>query len=390
VRRSVKYGLYGVALAGLSIATTAAFATGSADPTRPVAAKPAAAAPQPAAKQVVPAKTVALNVDGVARQVTTSGATVQAVLTSAGYSVGAHDIVAPAVTSSIASGDTIVLRRARLLHLSVDGKQRTVWTTAPTVASALTALGYVRSYVSVSRSQRLPLGATTLTLRKPKAVMVIHDGKHQRVVTTEPTVAAVLKSLGLKLGSDDRLSPRPRKAIAKSMRITIERVRTKTVTEAETIPYSTKQRSDADLYTDQSSVVTAGVPGTKRVVYSVVYVDGRETGRTLVSSQVLRKPKAQVEKVGTKSRPTPKAPADTSGLNWDGVAACESGGNWAINTGNGYYGGLQFDLGTWAANGGTAYASRPDLASREQQIAVATKLYNARGSSPWPVCGANL
>ncbi|MDT4979679.1 MAG: resuscitation-promoting factor RpfB, partial [Pseudonocardiales bacterium] len=88
--------------------------------------------------------------------------------------------------------------------------------------------------------------------------------------------------------------------------------------------------------------------------------------------------------------PPPPPPPSTGGLNWDAVAACESGGNWAINTGNGFYGGLQFDSGTWLSNGGGAYAPRADLASREQQIAVATRLYNARGSSPWPVCGANL
>ena len=72
----------------------------------------------------------------------------------------------------------------------------------------------------------------------------------------------------------------------------------------------------------------------------------------------------------------------SNGLNWDAVAACESGGNWHINTGNGFYGGLQFDYGTWLSNGGGAYAPRADLATREQQIAVATRLYNARGASP--------
>ncbi len=67
---------------------------------------------------------------------------------------------------------------------------------------------------------------------------------------------------------------------------------------------------------------------------------------------------------------------------WDSVAACESGGNWATNTGNGYYGGLQFDMGTWLAFGGGQYASRADLATREQQIAVASRVtYDA-----WPHC----
>jgi hypothetical protein len=78
------------------------------------------------------------------------------------------------------------------------------------------------------------------------------------------------------------------------------------------------------------------------------------------------------------------------GLNWDAVANCESGGNWSINTGNGYYGGLQFSQSTWAAEGGTAYAPRADLASREQQISIAMKLYRASGSSSWPVCGRYL
>lgn len=75
--------------------------------------------------------------------------------------------------------------------------------------------------------------------------------------------------------------------------------------------------------------------------------------------------------------------ANADSVNWDAVAACESGGNWAINTGNGYYGGLQFDLQTWLSSGGGDFASRPDLASREEQITVANRLYASRGLQPW-------
>jgi hypothetical protein len=93
---------------------------------------------------------------------------------------------------------------------------------------------------------------------------------------------------------------------------------------------------------------------------------------------------------------TPAAAAPSSGpfvvdeATWDRLAQCESSGNWAINTGNGYYGGLQFDLGTWAAYGGTAFAERPDLATREQQITVAEALYAKRGFQPWPACRVKL
>jgi len=78
------------------------------------------------------------------------------------------------------------------------------------------------------------------------------------------------------------------------------------------------------------------------------------------------------------------------GATWDRLAQCESGGNWAINTGNGYYGGLQFSGSTWAAFGGTAYAPRADLATREQQIAVAEKTLAAQGWGAWPACSAKL
>ena len=70
-------------------------------------------------------------------------------------------------------------------------------------------------------------------------------------------------------------------------------------------------------------------------------------------------------------------------MNWDAIARCESTNNWSINTGNGYYGGLQFDIGTWLANGGGQYAPRADLATREQQIAVAETTHASRGMSPW-------
>jgi resuscitation-promoting factor RpfA len=80
-----------------------------------------------------------------------------------------------------------------------------------------------------------------------------------------------------------------------------------------------------------------------------------------------------------------EASAADSGV-WDRIAQCESGGNWHINTGNGYYGGLQFSAGTWRSYGGGSYAATADRATREQQIAVATKVQRAQGWGAWPVC----
>ncbi|MFW6695526.1 transglycosylase family protein [Streptomyces sp. MAR4 CNX-425] len=77
------------------------------------------------------------------------------------------------------------------------------------------------------------------------------------------------------------------------------------------------------------------------------------------------------------------APIDT----WERVAACESGGNWATNTGNGYFGGVQFSQSSWEAAGGGGYAPRADLATKEQQIAVAERLLAMQGPGAWPNCG---
>jgi len=76
--------------------------------------------------------------------------------------------------------------------------------------------------------------------------------------------------------------------------------------------------------------------------------------------------------------------AADSGVNWDAIAKCESGGDWAIDTGNGYYGGLQFSPATWKANGGTGM---PHRASREEQIRVAENVLRTQGVGAWPVCG---
>ena len=78
------------------------------------------------------------------------------------------------------------------------------------------------------------------------------------------------------------------------------------------------------------------------------------------------------------------------GHDWSGVAQCESSGNWHINTGNGFYGGLQFTQSTWDAYGGQSFASRADLASEAAQVTVAERVLDGQGVGAWPVCGRYL
>ena len=90
---------------------------------------------------------------------------------------------------------------------------------------------------------------------------------------------------------------------------------------------------------------------------------------------------------GTAALLGPASAAQASSVNWDAIAQCESGGNWSINTGNGFYGGLQFTKGTWRAYGGAKYASTANKASRSEQIAIAEKVLRGQGIGAWPVCG---
>jgi uncharacterized protein YabE (DUF348 family) len=362
--RSVKYGVIGAAAAGI-VGGVAAFATGA------------------------NGTPVTLVVDGQTKHITTSASSVEGALKSAGYHLGAHDLVAPSASTHIHSGSKIVFKRGRELMLSVDGHRLSVWTTAPTVAQALADLGYpAEDYVSVSRSKRLPLGPTSLALRSPKQVSVKHDHKLSRVTTTDADVAQLLGTLHIKVDGNDVVLPSLHTALEPGMKVTVQRVSWHRLTTTQSIGYPVVKHDNSSMYSGQTKVIKAGVAGSERVTYNRKYVDGHQVSRVVVSKHVLKQPSTQIEEVGTKQRPAPVV--SNSGLNWDAVAQCESGGNWHINTGNGFYGGLQFDYGTWLAYGGGAYASRADLASREEQIAVATKLYDARGSSPWPVCGANL
>jgi uncharacterized protein YabE (DUF348 family) len=237
-------------------------------------------------------------------------------------------------------------------------------------------------------------------LRAPKHVQVVHDGTKQRLFTTDATVADVLRDLNVQVGPHDRLKPGVYTAVKPGLHIVLKRVHTRFVTKHRSIDYAIVRHNDPSMYEGNTSVVTAGHEGSRKLVYRVVFVDHKLASKTLVRRRVATAPTTEVEKVGTKSRPAPppasSAPPVSSGgssgggLNWDAVANCESGGNWSINTGNGYYGGLQFSSSTWLANGGGAYAPRADLASREQQIAIAMKLYRQSGSASWPVCGQYL
>jgi len=282
VLRSIKYGLYGTVLAGL-VAVPAVWS--SVD------------------------KSVSLDVDGHTVAVRTTADTVGQVLQDKGYAVGAHDLLAPSARTSVKDGARIVLRHGRLLRLSIDGHRRDVWTTAPTVAQALDALGYTSAdFVSVSRSRRLPLRPTSLQIRTPQLVTVVHDGRRDSVTTTDVTVGQLLDDLGLTVGSLDRLSAPTQAHLSSGAVIRLQRVRKDVATDVVSVPYPTKKVNDSSLDVGKTKVTTAGRNGKAKVTYVDVYVDDKLVGRTRVKSVTISAPRTQVVKVGTHH---PVVPANT-------------------------------------------------------------------------------
>jgi resuscitation-promoting factor RpfB len=341
-------------------------------------------------------KSVTLSVDGKASTVHAFGGTVGDVLAKEDITIGQHDVVVPAPSAPLSDGDKIVVRYGRKLTVTIDGKTRDYWTTATTVASALQELGIRADSARLSASRSQPLGRQgfVLSVTTPKSVVVRVDGANLSDSTTGATVADVLTELHVTPQATDRVTPAPTTPVTNGLTIAVQRVTSTDVRTTVAIAAPVTRKAVATLYRGQTKLLAAGTNGARLMTYRVTSVDGKVWTKRLVTSTVTRQPVASVVAVGTKARPasTPAPSAGNTsgaGLNlanaamWDRIAQCESGGNWHINTGNGYYGGLQFDYGSWLANGGADFAPRADLASREEQITVANRYYAKAGLGPW-------
>lgn len=362
-------------------------------------------------------KTVSVTVDGQVQEVGTLAGSVDGALDSAGLTVSEHDTVAPSVDTAISDGSQIVIERGRLLTLTIDGQTREVWTTATTVEEALAELGQnpAAFALSADRSREISLDGLALTAETLYSTSVSDGAAAATSVTSAAdTVGAFLTEQGITLGALDTVSPDASTALSNGLVISVTRVaKTNVVEEAEVAQPADQQVEDSSLAAGTTSVTQQGSAGKDQVTYEVTTTNGAESSKTEVSRTAITPATATVVVVGTKPAPVAAASSSSSsgssssgssssgasssdsgsssapvssgssGVNWDAIAQCESTNNWSINTGNGYYGGLQFDIPTWNSAGGSAYASRPDLASREEQIAVADNLYASRGTSPW-------
>ncbi|ADX72418.1 uncharacterized conserved protein [Pseudarthrobacter phenanthrenivorans Sphe3] len=347
-------------------------------------------------------KTITLNVDGKVSSVQTFGGTVGQVVKSANLELNPADRISPAVDASVRNGTVINVNKAKEVKVSLDGSEKVVNTTAQDVAGLVTELGVASaSSVSVPKDAQLSVAGSYVSISTPKSVSIVADGKVDTATTTAATVGKVLEDAGLTLGANDRMSQPANAHVVNNMVIKVSRVdNTRTDVTSEDVPFESVTTESAELLKGEKEVTQAGVAGKVEKTYKLVLVDGREASRTLVAENVAVQPVTEKITVGTKPKPMAQAaPAASAGTNtgaaapammneamWDKIAQCESGGNWSINTGNGYYGGLQFDIQTWIGAGGGAYAPNASLATKAQQIDIANRVYAQRGLQPWG-CG---
>ncbi|HEY6935043.1 MAG TPA: transglycosylase family protein [Marmoricola sp.] len=335
---------------------------------------------------------VTLSVDGKDRTIHTFGDDVKSVLADQGIHTGSHDVVVPSLDAPVHDGTQIAVRYGRELDVSVDGAKHTYWTTATTVASAMDQLGlhYSNADLSTSRDAGIDRQGMLLKITTPKRLVIRVADQHAKKRTiTALTVRDLLRQLHVRVDHNDKVRPGLSHVLKDGDRVVVTRygVKTKRV-QHQSIPYATVHRDDSSLVRGNSRTVRSGHDGLRNVTYKVFFKNGHITGRKVIGEHVLRRPVSRIVEVGTKApapAPAPAANYASGSSVWDRIAQCESGGNWAANTGNGYYGGLQFTLSTWHAYGGVGY---PNEASRETQIAIAEKVRAAEGGyGAWPVCG---
>ena len=338
---------------------------------------------------------VNLTVDGKTALVSADADTVGQLLAARGITLGARDVVAPAPGTAIENGDAVVVRYARQLDVTVDGTAQTYWTTELTVDAALKALGIRADGARLSASRSLPLGrqGLALTVTTPKQVTIAADGKTQKVTTTAPTVGDLLTEQGIAVRPADKLSVLTSTPTVKGLVVALTRIDTRTVTKTEKVAFATKKVSDATMFKGDTKVVTPGKAGSRKVTYVITLADGKAVSRKAVKTVVGTKAVTQVVKVGTKARPKQATGGGGSvggsvdSLNWAALAQCESGGNPRAVNSAGYYGLYQFSLSTWRAMGGSG---NPIDNSPAEQTYRAKLLYKKAGAGQWPHCGPRL
>ena len=343
---------------------------------------------------VVNKKDVTIDVNGQQMDLVTMSNSVEGALKQAGIKIGPDDLIVPSPNERLTRTESLKVRSAKSVAVVVDGQEKTIKSTALTVDELVSEIGSEIGGVnegdllSKGRDTVIPADGMKLDITRPKVVSINDGGDVTYTQMAASNVGDLLRRRNINLNPEDVVTPSITSPVKAGMDVRIDRVRTDQV--RETVPFEApaNYKDDATAFEGDEVVEEAGTPGSKEVKRSIRIVNGKEESNTVISEKEVTPAKPATIKRGTKAKSS--APSVANGSVWDSLAQCEAGGNWAINTGNGFSGGLQFTPSTWLAYGGGQYAPQAHLATREQQIAVASKVQAGQGWGAWPACTAKL
>lgn len=335
-------------------------------------------------------KEIRLSVDGRQRTVYTFAGTVPDLLREQHVGAGPHDLVRPGPKAALRDGEAVDVRHARPVELTIDGRPQRMWTTATTVAGVLRQLGTGNGAARVFAVRAEPSGrrGMELALTTERTVVVAADGREHRLRTSARTVRRAITEAGVVLGPADTASAPLGSFPEDGQTITVTRAAATRVRD-EPIPYRTVDFDDPALPEGTRLLQIRGRDGVEQVTYAYRVADGIRRAPRRVGTRVLREPVDEVVRVGTASAPGPVGRGHVPDrLDWHALARCEAGGRPHAVDAAGRHGGLyQFDSRTWHAVGGSG---RPQDAPRTEQTYRAKKLYVLRGTAAWPACGRRL
>lgn len=393
-------------------------------------------------------KSVVISVDGEQEEVSTRAATVSELLNQQEITLAERDEISAAPESGLSDNQQIDIKRNKSVEVTIDGTERVVHTTGMTVADVVNQLNLDKgSEVSLDEDMQLTAVSDELEVITPKDVKLIVNDKKKTVASTASTIKELLAEQKIKVDDNDEINVKvddkkdknvkASVAIEAGAEVEVIDVSVKTWDETRDIDFDTKEVKDDSLEKGETEVETTGEKGERELTLRQETRNGKKGEEEVLKSKVSKEPVVEVVSVGTKDsakeaqeakekadkeaeakaeeeessakkseakeekssnsseekeESAPKPSTNTSNISstWKALAKCESGGNWAINSGNGYYGGLQFSASSWRAVGGTKYAPLPHQASPQEQIAAAEKLRASGGWGHWPACSSKL
>lgn len=257
-------------------------------------------------------------------------------------------------------------------------------------------------------AERARTAAALATTGDVGRLTVVVDGRERDAAGVGGTVADLLARLDVDVDDDDRVTPDRGHRLVDGDRVVIERVERLRREREVAIAADERTERTGALTRGQRRTVQEGRPGLVVITEELTRVGGETVDRTEIGRETVRAPRDTVIEMGTAPEPEPdpvaaqptasstqsSASSETAGhadpadpATWDRLAQCESGGNWEADTGNGYYGGLQFHPDTWRALGGTGM---PHEHPRETQIEMGRRLHARDGWGAWPHCSREL